>query len=370
MGKINLLGFTLIISLLILSGCARQATLGPDLRNVNKEFIEGPMWKNSKTCLALSGGGIRSALYSLGVMSILSKEKKLNSLDYISSVSGGGYASGYYYQKMYQRKENDQMDSGGDHAFLFGKEALEELNSSIEGEFMPMEEVGAIADIWTGFTSALINGYGIILSAIVQGPPPKSAARAIYQTRLERTFLGEDWAKPGYQNTPPLLKIGKMVEKHQLPKFVFNATIQGKEDKEKKTPRRDLIFSYGFIQSPGKIVKLDRSDFLDKDGKFISSKAIEDKISELKKKSKEGLKDEYILTGISRITGIRPLKPELTLGDVITTSGAAIGVPLDGYAGTLRDYSGIGLGHYEKVDADWFFSPNTLPSLMEDLRRI
>jgi hypothetical protein len=41
--------------------------------------------------LALSGGGIRSATFSLGILQALAKHKRLASFDYLSTVSGGGY---------------------------------------------------------------------------------------------------------------------------------------------------------------------------------------------------------------------------------------------------------------------------------------
>src|SRR5215470_8938349 len=41
--------------------------------------------------LALSGGGIRSATFSLGVLQALAVACKLASFDYLSTVSGGGY---------------------------------------------------------------------------------------------------------------------------------------------------------------------------------------------------------------------------------------------------------------------------------------
>ena len=43
------------------------------------------------TALALSGGGIRSAAFALGVMQKLAAEKLLPVFDYLSTVSGGGY---------------------------------------------------------------------------------------------------------------------------------------------------------------------------------------------------------------------------------------------------------------------------------------
>jgi hypothetical protein len=45
--------------------------------------------------LALSGGGIRSATFSLGVLQALASCGKLASFDYLSTVSGGGYIGGW-----------------------------------------------------------------------------------------------------------------------------------------------------------------------------------------------------------------------------------------------------------------------------------
>ena len=50
--------------------------------------------KNKLVGLALSGGGIRSATFALGVMQRLAKEGCLKHVDYLSTVSGGGYIGG------------------------------------------------------------------------------------------------------------------------------------------------------------------------------------------------------------------------------------------------------------------------------------
>ena len=47
--------------------------------------------RDNLTGLALSGGGIRSASFSLGVMQALAKAGWLKHIDYLSTVSGGGY---------------------------------------------------------------------------------------------------------------------------------------------------------------------------------------------------------------------------------------------------------------------------------------
>src|SRR5687768_8738587 len=46
--------------------------------------------------LALSGGGIRSATFCLGVLQQLRAEKALQSFDYLSTVSGGGFVGGWW----------------------------------------------------------------------------------------------------------------------------------------------------------------------------------------------------------------------------------------------------------------------------------
>lgn len=50
-----------------------------------------PDTRAPKVGLALSGGGIRSATFSLGVLQALASMNKLASFDYLSTVSGGGY---------------------------------------------------------------------------------------------------------------------------------------------------------------------------------------------------------------------------------------------------------------------------------------
>ncbi len=54
-----------------------------------------------QTGLALSGGGMRSAAFAIGVMSGLAKKhpSTFKSIDIMSSVSGGSYALSWYYMQ-------------------------------------------------------------------------------------------------------------------------------------------------------------------------------------------------------------------------------------------------------------------------------
>ena len=48
------------------------------------------------SALCLSGGGIRSATFALGVLQGLAQIGVLGTIDYLSTVSGGGYIGGWF----------------------------------------------------------------------------------------------------------------------------------------------------------------------------------------------------------------------------------------------------------------------------------
>jgi Patatin-like phospholipase len=63
--------------------------------------------------LALSGGGIRSASFNLGLLQALARARILNEFDYLSTVSGGGYIGGWL--TAWIKREGDRDDNyGGD----------------------------------------------------------------------------------------------------------------------------------------------------------------------------------------------------------------------------------------------------------------
>jgi len=66
--------------------------------------------------LALSGGGIRSATFGLGVLQALAAKKKLASFDYLSTVSGGGYIGSWLSAWIYRkglRQVQDELGKSG-----------------------------------------------------------------------------------------------------------------------------------------------------------------------------------------------------------------------------------------------------------------
>ena len=70
---------------------AKVPTLGP--KALPKEELKLPP---NTVGLALSGGGIRSATFSLGVLQNMAKHRLLSHVDFLSTVSGGGFTGGFW----------------------------------------------------------------------------------------------------------------------------------------------------------------------------------------------------------------------------------------------------------------------------------
>lgn len=63
-------------------------------------------WSSDVTGLAISGGGIRSATLALGVLQSLARSRLLRRVDFMSTVSGGGYI-GSFLGRCYDRRRTD-----------------------------------------------------------------------------------------------------------------------------------------------------------------------------------------------------------------------------------------------------------------------
>jgi hypothetical protein len=73
--------------------------------------------------LALSGGGIRSATFALGVLQCLQNHGMLKHFDYLSTVSGGGYIGGsltWFHHQLRQTAGGARPMTAGEYRFPFG----------------------------------------------------------------------------------------------------------------------------------------------------------------------------------------------------------------------------------------------------------
>jgi len=82
-----------------------------------------PLDTDNLTGLALSGGGIRSASFCLGVLQALAIKNRLQNFDYLSTVSGGGYLGGslsWIWLKKWQDSGCDPTFGTGADNFPYG----------------------------------------------------------------------------------------------------------------------------------------------------------------------------------------------------------------------------------------------------------
>lgn len=127
-----------------------------DMRRRNYEVDPERDWAAG---VALSGGGIRSATFAIGVLAALARRNLLPQFDYISSVSGGGFAAGFL----------TQLLGGPDDHPHFGLEANKKPFRRVEGESLILRRVRHGASYLSGsFLERLalgtIQAHGIFIN--------------------------------------------------------------------------------------------------------------------------------------------------------------------------------------------------------------
>ncbi|MEI9936883.1 MAG: hypothetical protein WDO69_06645 [Pseudomonadota bacterium] len=126
--------------------------------------------------LALSGGGVRSATVSLGFLEELAKAGLLSCFDYLSSVSGGSYASGYLFSAT-------TAFGAARHADLFGAEAKRELLAT--GKYLAfgsgLQSVFRLIRLVAVFLStSLLNLFWMISLAVASSGLFTAAGRRLF----------------------------------------------------------------------------------------------------------------------------------------------------------------------------------------------
>jgi choline dehydrogenase-like flavoprotein len=75
------------------------------------EPLQGDRWSSDVTGLALSGGGIRSATFNLGLLQALARVHCLRRVDFLSTVSGGSYI-GSFLGRFFDRLRSEPFATG------------------------------------------------------------------------------------------------------------------------------------------------------------------------------------------------------------------------------------------------------------------
>ena len=223
---------------------------------------EWPLHRNAayrseapRQCVALSGGGIRSAAFSLGVMKGLQNAGLWSKVDVVSAVSGGSYALSWYLAQQYKSRLAGTNQSDAD---IFGEKPLARLAE--RAEFVrTVDTVGrgfkTVSPVkWPTFDEDLGCG-GILFSSILLHFPPfgpmctaadyqhRSEDGAFYAGRIADTFHRNDLTDNDEASFPiPIEKLHAMIG-DKIPYFVINATVQYRED-EDLIPLSGRVFEF------------------------------------------------------------------------------------------------------------------------------
>lgn len=242
----------MLMVIFLVSGCAERGVLRDKMEHSLERYQDELSYRKAEgapsRCLALSGGGIRSAFYSLGVMKALSDNGLLDSMDIISSVSGGSYASRWYYDRLFN---NSEHASGN----IFSDDSLV-LNSLFRSPLMNGNFYFDVEDIILNAPLTLIGAT--ILKVIfapynaLNGYPSfrhLPIMSQFYSRRLVRLF-GD--APAGTTNKDPTyLELANHVRVHKLPMYIFNATIRGEGYDETARSKHLFEFTPRYFGSDG-----------------------------------------------------------------------------------------------------------------------
>jgi len=131
------------------------------------------------SALCLSGGGVRSGSFGLGVLQGLARAGLLGKLDYLSTVSGGGYIGGWFTAWRFRAHARGEADPSEQLGHEIEPEPVTRLRRLIK--FLDPRTGTLSADVWTlggtMFRNLLVNWMVLI---------PLIAAAAM----LPRMYLG------------------------------------------------------------------------------------------------------------------------------------------------------------------------------------
>jgi predicted acylesterase/phospholipase RssA len=208
-------------------------------------------WMNShprqpETCLAMSGGGIRSAAFNIGVLKALLGTDPPLALDAISGVSGGSYALSWYYVHQYQAHVALRPSAPG------SPDVSRDIREKMFADDQPYQEhllshSRFFTERWyvgTLVANLLMSPVNLLLNGLFGWHANTSLSTTFYEYSIRETFLALE-TEPRRQTKVSLRELGHFARTHHLPFFVISATALVDDDVQHLGgPFRDSVFEF------------------------------------------------------------------------------------------------------------------------------
>lgn len=145
---------------------------------------------NDAVGLAMSGGGIRSATFSLGIVQVLARLGILKDVDVLSTVSGGGYLGAFITSTM-SGSEPEAGLGANDEPFAHGASVESKSIRYLRNHSKYLSEGGLGTVALMGFSAA----YGIAMSTLLVAPALLLLAfLAVYVFGIAPTGPAGEWS--------------------------------------------------------------------------------------------------------------------------------------------------------------------------------
>jgi len=140
--------------------------LRAELEHIRGEAVVGDVVEGARklglSALCLSGGGIRSASFCLGVLQALAEAGLLRKFDYLSTVSGGGYIGGWLQQLIREKSLANTAPTAEERVARAEEELKQPAAAALRRlrdhtNFLTPHGGIASADVWAGVALYLRN---------------------------------------------------------------------------------------------------------------------------------------------------------------------------------------------------------------------
>lgn len=234
-----------------------RTTLKPDNLSFDKEweFNRGDKKAPPQMCLALSGGGVRSAAFSIGILKALSNSNEkisLNNIDIISSASGGAYAMSWLIMQYFHQKDRVPEFT---HSELFARDHNNQ-NPYVD-YLLDNPSVMSMSEYISGLTASVATTpYNFALNAVFGWHKNTTPARKYYEGKLTKIFATNPLNVGEPKNDIPFSDLleyyVKKVESgspNRPPFFIVNTTAFIEEDIRHHAGRlSNSIYDFNILQ--------------------------------------------------------------------------------------------------------------------------